>query len=92
MIILEARGLTKTFGGLTAVSDLSFGMKKGEILGIIGPNGAGKTTLFNLITGFYHPTQGTVFFKGKRSRAFDPMKSASEALHEPFSSPSPLRT
>jgi len=87
MIILEARGLTKTFGGLTAVSDLSFGMKKGEILGIIGPNGAGKTTLFNLITGFYHPTQGTVFFKGEKITGLRPYE-----LHEPFNSPSPLRT
>jgi len=64
-MILEVKGLTKHFGGLTAVNDLSFDLHQGEILGIIGPNGAGKTTLFNLITGFYHPNAGTVLFKNE---------------------------
>ncbi len=65
MVMLEVKGLTKIFGGLEAVKDLSFELKKGEILGIIGPNGAGKTTLFNLVTGFYRPDAGTVLFKGE---------------------------
>ena len=58
--LLEVNNLTKRFGGLTAVSDVSFSVNKGEIFGIIGPNGAGKTTLFNVIAGHYQPTAGKV--------------------------------
>jgi branched-chain amino acid transport system ATP-binding protein len=64
MALLEIAGLSKSFGGLTAVSDLSFHIQPGELLSIIGPNGAGKTTLFNLLTGFYRPTSGTITFNG----------------------------
>ena len=63
--LLDVSELTKKFGGLTAVSNVSFGLKKGEIFGIIGPNGAGKTTLFNVIAGHYRPTSGKVVFEGK---------------------------
>jgi len=72
MAILELNGLTKTFGGLIAVKDLSFGLENGEILGLIGPNGAGKTTLFNLITGFYRPDAGTVLFKSENITGLRP--------------------
>ena len=58
--------LTKRFGGLVAVNDVSIEVKKGEILGLIGPNGSGKTTLFNIITGLYSPDGGTITFKGER--------------------------
>jgi branched-chain amino acid transport system ATP-binding protein len=61
-MLLEVSGLTKKFGGLTAVSQLDFHVNKGEILGLIGPNGAGKTTVFNLITGVFPPTRGRVVF------------------------------
>jgi branched-chain amino acid transport system ATP-binding protein len=64
MALLEVRGLTKAFGGLSAVSDLDFHIDPGELLSMIGPNGAGKTTLFNLLTGFYEPTSGTITFNG----------------------------
>jgi branched-chain amino acid transport system ATP-binding protein len=64
-IILEAKGLTMRFGGLTAVSEFSAAIEKGSITGLIGPNGAGKTTCFNMITGFYRPTEGQVFLKGR---------------------------
>lgn len=64
MKILEINNLTKTFGGVTAVDNVSFSVDKGEIVAIIGPNGAGKTTLFNLMTGIYTPTQGSVTFEG----------------------------
>ncbi|HEY7383402.1 MAG TPA: branched-chain amino acid ABC transporter ATP-binding protein/permease [Beijerinckiaceae bacterium] len=63
--ILEVRGLSKSFGGLQAVDDVSFTVRRGEILGIIGPNGAGKTTLFNLLNGFLKPDRGEVIFKGR---------------------------
>jgi branched-chain amino acid transport system ATP-binding protein len=62
--ILELDGVTKRFGGLTAVSNVSFTVPAGEILGIIGPNGAGKTTLFNVISGYYRPESGRVVFAG----------------------------
>jgi branched-chain amino acid transport system ATP-binding protein len=63
--ILELAGVTKRFGGLTAVSDVSFTVPAGELLGIIGPNGAGKTTLFNVISGYYRPEAGRVVFAGR---------------------------
>lgn len=60
MSILQVEGLTKNFGGLTAVANVSINVEKGELLGLIGPNGAGKTTFFNLITGVYSPSSGTI--------------------------------
>jgi branched-chain amino acid transport system ATP-binding protein len=65
MVILETKGIGIHFGGLKAVSNVDFSVEEGSISAIIGPNGAGKTTLFNLIAGFYTPTEGTVHFKGK---------------------------
>ncbi|GFO67136.1 ABC transporter ATP-binding protein [Geomonas limicola] len=62
--ILTVDSVTKCFGGLTAVDDVSFTVQKGEIVGLIGPNGAGKTTLFNVISGYYSPTKGSVVFQG----------------------------
>jgi branched-chain amino acid transport system ATP-binding protein len=64
--ILEVRELYKNFGGIQAISDLSFELAEGELLGLIGPNGSGKTTAVNLITGFVKPTKGDVFFRGRR--------------------------
>jgi branched-chain amino acid transport system ATP-binding protein len=63
--ILEVDQLTLRFGGLTALDDVSFEIREGEILGLIGPNGAGKTTCFNAITGVYPPTSGAIRFQGK---------------------------
>jgi branched-chain amino acid transport system ATP-binding protein len=63
-MLLEADGVTKRFGGLTAVSRFSLSVGAGEIVGLIGPNGAGKTTVFNLISGFQAPTEGAIRFKG----------------------------
>lgn len=65
MSLLEVRGVTKRFGGLLAVADLSFSLAPGEILGLIGPNGAGKTTVFNLISGFLLPDAGEIRLRGR---------------------------
>ena len=64
--LLEVRGVTKRFGGLKAVSDVSFSVQEGEILSVIGPNGAGKSTLFKLISSFLRTTAGEVLFRGER--------------------------
>jgi branched-chain amino acid transport system ATP-binding protein len=66
MSLIEVRNVSKQFGGLAALTDVSFVLNKGEILGLIGPNGAGKTTMFNVINGFYPPTKGDVLLKGER--------------------------
>lgn len=63
-LLLRLQNVTKKFGGLTAVNDVSFDIEKGSVVGLIGPNGAGKTTVFNLITGNYTPTNGEIEFKG----------------------------
>jgi ABC-type branched-subunit amino acid transport system ATPase component len=68
MSMLETRGLTMRFGGLTAVGAVDLRVENGEIFSVIGPNGAGKTTLFNAITGIYEPTEGTVAFEGHSLR------------------------
>lgn len=65
MILLQLTDVTKIFGGLIAVNDLSFTVDKGSIVGLIGPNGAGKTTVFNCITGNYKPDEGTILFNGE---------------------------
>ncbi len=74
MAILEIQHVSKFFGGLAANSDVSFSMEEGMIMGLIGPNGAGKTTLFNCITGYYPPSKGDVFFKGRRMNGLQPDK------------------
>jgi branched-chain amino acid transport system ATP-binding protein len=63
-MLLQTKGLTKNFGGLTAVSEVDLSVKEGQIVGLIGPNGAGKTTLINLISGFLRPSKGSVIFDG----------------------------
>ena len=72
MTLLEVHNITKRFGGLVAVDDLSLSVSKGEILGMIGPNGAGKTTAFNMISGYYQPNEGQVIFDGKNITGLRP--------------------
>ena len=73
IVLLKATDLTKSFGGVMAVSDISFDLKEGELLGVIGPNGSGKTTLVNLITGFVKPVSGKDFLQGNRHHRETPV-------------------
>lgn len=82
--ILEVSHLTKRFGGLTAVSDVSFSVAPGEIVGILGPNGAGKTTLYNLLTGFISPDQGSVNFLGQPVLGVPPHKIVLRGISRTF--------
>jgi branched-chain amino acid transport system ATP-binding protein len=70
--ILEARKVTRRFGGLVAVREVDLSVGRGQIIGLIGPNGAGKTTFFNCITGLYAPSEGEVLFEGKRINGLPP--------------------
>lgn len=79
--IIEVQNITKRFKGLTAVKDVSFSIREGAITGMIGPNGAGKSTTFNMICGYYPPTEGRIFYKGqditdKKAHEYTKMKIA----------------
>jgi branched-chain amino acid transport system ATP-binding protein len=89
-MLLEVRGLTKHFAGLTAVLDFDQSVKSGEILGLIGPNGAGKTTLFNLISGFLHPSKGKIIFKNKEVTGMKPAQICRLGIARTFQIVKPL--
>jgi len=74
MDILKVQNISKSFDGVRAVDNLSFGVEKGTVTALIGPNGSGKTVTFNLITGFYRPTSGNIFFNGKEITHLAPHK------------------
>ncbi len=82
--LLELKNVTIRFGGLTAVGDLNMTLEEGTISSLIGPNGAGKTTAFNIITGFYPPTEGTVTFAGKDITGFKPHIICREGIARTF--------
>ena len=82
--ILEIRGITKRFGGLTALSDVGFAIDEGAIFGLIGPNGAGKTTLFNVLTGLYAHDEGTFSFLGKPINDLTPNRIAELGIARTF--------
>lgn len=86
MSLLETKGLTKQFGGLTAVNSLDIQINEGEIVGLIGPNGAGKTTVFNLISGFFAPTDGTILFRDERIDGLKPDRIARKGCIRTFQS------
>ena len=88
--MLEVKNLTKFFGGLGAVVNLSFNVQKGQIFGLIGPNGAGKTTVFNLINGFYPPTSGEVLFKGEPITGLKPNTICKKGIARTFQVVKPL--
>jgi branched-chain amino acid transport system ATP-binding protein len=82
--VLEVKGLTMRFGGLTAVSQFSANLPEGSITGLIGPNGAGKTTCFNMITGFYKPTQGRLSFMGQDITGLPPHQNCRAGIARTF--------
>ncbi|HFU4203405.1 TPA: ABC transporter ATP-binding protein [Streptococcus suis] len=84
MALLTVEKLTKNFGGLTAVGDVTMELHEGELVGLIGPNGAGKTTLFNLLTGVYEPSEGTITLAGKVLNGQAPSKIAALGLARTF--------
>ena len=83
-VILAVDGVSLAFGGVKAVTDVSFDVRKGEIRAIIGPNGAGKTSMLNIINGFYHPQQGTITFKGQKRSEMRPYVAASQGIARTF--------
>jgi branched-chain amino acid transport system ATP-binding protein len=85
------KDIHKNFGKLAALSDISFSVDRGEMVGLIGPNGAGKTTLFNVITGFYRASSGQVFFKGQDISQAAPNRLAEMGLVRTFQIPRPFK-
>ena len=81
-VLVRSRGVTKKFGGLTAVNNVDFDIPRGSIVSLIGPNGAGKTTFFNMITGYYVPTAGEIVFDGRSITTQDGNKVRSKKTHE----------
>jgi branched-chain amino acid transport system ATP-binding protein len=82
--LLQANGISKRFGGLTALSKVSISIQRGEIYGLIGPNGAGKTTLFNVLTGIYGEDEGEFFFAGRKLEGLKPHRVAELGIARTF--------
>ena len=87
MTILTIQALSKSFGGLHALSDVTVSFASGEFTGLVGPNGSGKTTLLNCISGLYNPEAGAVEFEGKQISGFPRTGSAGWGWGAPFKSP-----
>ena len=83
-VLLALEDVSLSFGGVKAVSNVSFDIRKGEIRAIIGPNGAGKTSMLNVINGFYHPQQGRITFKGQARARMRPHEAASGGIARTF--------
>ena len=90
--LLDVQSLSKYFGGLKALDQVSFNVMPGEILGLIGPNGAGKTVCFNLISGVYKPTAGKVYFNGRRTDGISPHQVANQGVGRTFQIVKPFGT
>jgi branched-chain amino acid transport system ATP-binding protein len=89
--LLEVAGLTKRFGGFTAVREVGFAVGQGEILGLIGPNGSGKSTIFNLIAGALRPNRGSIRFEGREIAGLVPAKVCHLGIARTFQIPRPFR-
>ena len=83
-ILLQIEGVALAFGGVAALRDVSFNVRKGEIRAIIGPNGAGKTSLLNVVSGFYHPNRGAITFKGRTRDRMRPFEAARGGIARTF--------
>ena len=83
-VLLSLEHVSLSFGGVRALRDVSFDIRKGEIRAIIGPNGAGKTSMLNVINGFYHPQEGVITFKGQRRHDMRPYIAASQGIARTF--------
>lgn len=90
-VLLEVRGLTRRFGGFTAVRDLGFDVREGEILGLIGPNGSGKSTTFNMIAGMLQPSAGSIRFRGREIAGLSPVRVCHLGIARTFQIPRPFR-
>ena len=82
--VMEMRNITLKFGGVTALSDISFNILEGEIRAIIGPNGAGKSSMLNVINGFYHPQEGEIWFRGEKRAPMKPHEIAHQGIARTF--------
>ena len=89
--MLEVTGLSKRFGGFTAVADVSFKVDQGEILGLIGPNGSGKSTIFNMLSGTLAPTAGSIRFEGREIAGAAPHRIINRGVGRTFQIPRPFR-
>ena len=83
-VLLAVENISLSFGGVKALSDISFDIAKGEIRAIIGPNGAGKSSMLNCINGFYHPQQGAITYKGVRRSQMRPHEAAEQGIARTF--------
>ncbi len=83
-VLLQVDNISLSFGGVKALTDISFSIREREVLAIIGPNGAGKSSMLNCINGFYHPQQGTITFKGQPRKQMRPYEAASQGIARTF--------
>ncbi|MCL4188328.1 MAG: ABC transporter ATP-binding protein [Rhodobacteraceae bacterium] len=83
-VVMEMKNITLRFGGVTAIRDISFDIREGEIRAIIGPNGAGKSSMLNVISGFYRPQEGEVWFRGQRRPRLKPYQVARQGIARTF--------
>lgn len=83
-VLLSVEGVSLAFGGVKALTDVSFDVRKGEIRAIIGPNGAGKTSMLNVVNGFYHPNRGSITFKGKTRALMRPFEASRGGIARTF--------
>ncbi|KQI69880.1 ABC transporter [Loktanella sp. 3ANDIMAR09] len=83
-VMMDMRGITLRFGGVEAIKDISFDIREGEIRAIIGPNGAGKSSMLNVISGFYHPQEGEVWFRGEKRPPMKPYQVARQGIARTF--------